>query len=558
MFLQKCNKPMKPNPRFNQTHFFRARPAGTFSLAALCCAVAIAQAQPQFHLPFNEGAGTNITDSVGGLEGPLGIYLDPVVDTAFVSLHDAPSGLTDDHSLRIEGGGYLIADDGTNRALDITNGPITMEAWVYLRTPSPGSTLWEGIARYGGSYKLGLRGRNLAFTLLGKADIFSGRIIPPNQWIHVAAVWNPGVGVTFYTNGVANFVANTQTPARPVFDNYLAVAFEGPSASTTPRGLPGSLDRVRIHHALLSAAQIDNDPAIPKPVYENTLVAYNFDDAGLPAQNAAGTPLPADLAHHFLPGWSSPTWTSDTPTGQPGDFALEFNALTTGITPQSATVLDPSVSIGLNGVNGDYTLEAWMKVPDTFPSSSRRILFQYQGNPGFALSLNSDRTLHTSAFGNIDQVSSATVPNDGAWHHVAVVHQDGVEFRFYVDGVLSDTRAYTLGAGSSTIPRFTIGSGVNGSLPFIGKLDRLRYSNQALDPGQFDFPAAPAVPSLAIHLVDGNVVLTWPAVETEFVLEEADSVTPQDWQVVSHQVVDDRNTAAVPAAGSSKFYRLRK
>ena len=525
-------------------------------LATFCAAAILAQAQPQFYLPLNEGSGTSITDSAGGLNGPLGLYLDPVADVASISFNNAPSGAPGDHSLQIQGAGYLIANDSTNRVLDITNGPITIEAWLYLTNGSPGSTLWEAIARYGGSYKLGMRGRNLAFTLFGKADIFSTRIIPSNQWVHVAAIWNPGVGVTFYTNGVANSIVNTQAVARPVFDNYLTIAMEGPSSSTTPQRFPGSLDRVRIHHAALAANQIDSDAVNPKPVYAETVVAYNFNDAALPAQNSASAVLPAVPAQGPLPAWTSPTWTSDSPTGQPNDFALEFNALQAGgITPQSATVLDPSATIALNGTNGDYTLESWIKLPTNFPSSNRRTIFQYEGNPGFVFSLNTDRTLLTTAIGKIDQVSSAAVPNDAAWHHVAVVHQDGVQFRFYVDGVLGDTRAYSLGAGSNTLSRFTIGSGFNGSLPFIGKMDRLRYSNHALTPAEFDFPAAP---SLSINRVNNDVVITWPATQTGFALQATTNLTSPQWLPVSYVEINGRNTATVQPNGTAAFYRLRK
>jgi hypothetical protein len=552
---------MKPELDRTQSRSARHYLCKALLLAAVCGATLVchAQAQPQFQLPFNEGAGNTITDSAGGLTGPLGIYLDPVEDVAFIANDYAPAGVSGDHSLQFQGTGYLLADDSANKILNITNGPITIEAWVYLTSPSPGSTLWECVARYGASYKLGMRGRNLAFTLLGKADIFSGRILPAYEWVHVAAVWNPGAGVTFYTNGVGNTVNNAQTSARPVFDNYLGIGFEGPSPSTTPQKFPGFMDRLRIHHAALTVGQIDSDPVNPKPVYPETLVAYNFNHANLPAQNSAATLLPAGLPHAILPGWTSPTWTSDTPGGQPGDYALEFAALSSGgVIPQSATVLDPSSTIAMNPANGDYTLEAWIKLPSTFPSNTRRIIYQYQGTPGFALSLNTDRTLHTTAFGKVDQVSSALVPNDEAWHHVAVVHQDGLEFRFYVDGVLGDTRAYALGFGSGTLPRFTIGSAFNGALPFVGKMDRLRFTNQALTPEQFDFPAGPVVPALAIGRQGNSLVITWEASATGFILERAGSLGGSDWSTISHEEVGGVNTATVQPSGAAGFYRLRK
>lgn len=538
---------MRPNPI---SLFSRVQ---LICLAAICCLALSVQARPQFHLPLNEGSGTNLTDSIGGLNAQFGLYLDPVGDLASIAIDNSPSGLAGDNSLQTQNTGYLIADDSTNKVLNITHGPITMEAWVFLTGPSPGTTMWEGIARYGGSYKLGMRGRNLAFTLLGKADIFSGKIIPTNQWVHIAAVWNPGVGVTFYTNGVANSVVNVNTPARPVFDNYLTVAFEGPSSSATPRGLPGFLDRVRIHHTALSAGEIDSVAGSPKGIYGTTLVAYNFDQADLPAMNSASEILPARYAQEILSAWTSPTWTSDTPSGEPNDFALEFSALQNGgVTPQSATVLDPSNTITTNGTNGDYTMEAWIRVPTNFPNINRRTIFQHLGTPAFTFSLEADRTLFTAVLGKVQQNSSAVVTNDNAWHHVAVVHQDGVQFRFYVDGVLRDTRSYTQGPASGPLPWFLIGSGFNGSLPFIGKMDRLRFSNRALAPGEFDFA------SLSINRINNDVVITWPAGFPGFLLEGTTKLTLPQWVTVPHQEINGINTAIVQPSGTNTFYRLRK
>ncbi|MDQ6630502.1 MAG: endonuclease/exonuclease/phosphatase family protein, partial [Verrucomicrobiota bacterium] len=55
-------------------------------------------------------------------------------------------------------------------------------------------------------------------------------------------------------------------------------------------------------------------------------------------------------------GVNGPTWSNDTPSTQAGDHSL-FSDGTKRI-----TVPDPAQKIGTNGVNGDYTLQAWVKL----------------------------------------------------------------------------------------------------------------------------------------------------------------------------------------------------
>jgi autotransporter-associated beta strand protein len=219
-------------------------------------------------------------------------------------------------------------------------------------------------------------------------------------------------------------------------------------------------------------------------------------------------------------GTTTPPWNTNSPAGQPGDYSLHFNGST------MITIADPKQIIGPNPFNEDYTLQAWVKLPLNYAPSERAIMFQYTRNPGFSFSINTNRTLHTTTFKIKDMSSTATVPNDGAWHHVAVVHNDGVNMQFYIDGSLAATVAYTNGAGYRVSSEITIGAASEGANWFTGYLDRIRFENRALTPSELDASAGSIKPALVRQPVanstfqilnaqtqpDGKVTITWSSI----------------------------------------------
>jgi Concanavalin A-like lectin/glucanases superfamily len=86
-----------------------------------------------------------------------------------------------------------------------------------------------------------------------------------------------------------------------------------------------------------------------------------------------------------------------------------------------------------------------LATPNDWQPQNRSVLFANNG-PGGAVTFSiSNRNLFVTLLGIVDQPAKAPIPDDGGWHHVAVVHQNGKELRFYVDGILDDTVAYTGG-----------------------------------------------------------------------------------------------------------------
>jgi hypothetical protein len=255
---------------------------------------------------------------------------------------------------------------------------------------------------------------------------------------------------------------------------------------------------------------------------------------------------------------NNPFWTNDTPSRALDDFAVRFAPA------RKAVLLDSNRFISLgpdsSGTEGDYTLQAWVKLPTGFEPTARMIVFSYEGSPGIVLSINTGRTLHTTTFGLNDVNSTVTVvPNDNEWHHVAVVHVNGIGMRFYLDGVLGEEVAYVRGPGSRV--NFTVGiGGAAGNLnnPFTGTMDRLRMTKGALAPNQFDYPIGVGLSAVR----SGNTLtLSWPTSGGNLVPQSADVLlsvgtvwtdVPGTPTVTGSTVSLDTTVAAGP-----KFYRLR-
>jgi hypothetical protein len=449
---------------------------------------ASSQASELINFGFNEGSGISVTDSASGYVGRLGSQQDTNVDYAQLT-PNSPSGNPGDGSVTFFGGGFLVVDDSTNAVLDITNGPITMEAWAYL---PPVSSNIQGIASYGGSYKLGLKGGFLVFTLYGQKDItnLDGGFVFDSEWNHLVAAWNPGVGVDFYINGVHNFVEYTNTSAaRPVSSHYLSLG-----AETSGNNFAGSLDRVRIHHAHLEATDLDSDALNPKAPLTSTVVSYNFNESSFPSTNAIAPPLPTFSSSILLANVSAPSWTNDTPSGLPGDFALSFDLNQPIREVINVDTTGNPINLGANGTN--YTLQVWVKMP-TAPLEERRVIYQTSGTgPRITLSVNSDRTLHTTILAVQDITSSVAIPNDNHWHHIAVVMRDYANVDFYLDGALRQTAARTDArvATSSGAELLRIGK-ESETRYFYGIMDRVIINNDALTASQLDFPAVPGLPT---------------------------------------------------------------
>lgn len=497
-------------------------------LAASLGTMAVVAQTPLLDFQFNEGTGSVTSSPTNSLTGTLGV---PILDTDVTVVTDTPSGAGGDRAVQFAGGGFLLVDDSDTPVLAL-NEPMTLEAWV--KHDGTSDRQYEGIMAYGGSYKLGLNNGELLFTLFGVVDVPSALILPPDEWHHVAAAWEPGVGVTFYLDGFATFVEATGA-LRPFGNSRFSIGAEG--LATT---FLGTIDRVRVHKGLLTDTDLDSVAATPKAPLANTVVSYTLNEAAAPFQNSATAVRPANRGDEYVNQSVSPRFVKDSPTGGDTDYCVEFPA-----GGQRVTVPDPDATLRLD--TGSFTAQAWVKFG---PQAARAVLF-FNSGPGCAFSFSIlDRKLFVTTLGIVDQPSNAAIPDDGGWHHVAVVHESGKELRFYVDGILGDTVPYTGNVliDVRTDTQFYIGSEPTGGLPYAGKLDRLSVINGIVPAEQLDFRPVPGVDPGAPELTIQTVVeVSWPTLPAGYKLQSTtDAGNPASWTDVA--------TAPTAGEGSFKYY----
>ena len=495
---------------------------------------------------FNEGTGTTTKSLANDLTGTLGVPANP--DNLPVGITDTPSGAAGDRAVQLMGTGFLLVDDSNGPVLAVATEPLTLETWIKWDGTDPDQ--YNGILAYGGSYKLGLDNGQIVWTLFGIVDVYSGHTLPADAaWHHVAAAYEPGVGVTVYLDGFGLFVEETRA-MRAFGNNRFSIGSEGLGNQVL-----ASLDRVRVHKALLTDTELDSVAATPKAPLATTLVAYSFNEAAMPYQNATATVRPTITSEEYNTTTTGPAFSSDTPSGRAGDFSMEFASA-----GRRVIVPDPNTAIRLD--NGDFTIQAWVK-PD--PQTARAVVF-FNNGPGGAVSfsVNLNRTVFVTTLGILDRNSNAAIPNDGGWHHIAVVHENGKEFRFYVDGILGDTIAYTGGVliDVRTATEFYLGSEPTGGLPYVGKLDRVIVSKGLVAAEDLDYRPVPGVDPGAPELTIQSVVeVSWPSLPAGYVLQSTTNVAdPASWTNVpgTPQASDGTYRFYFPVTAEKTFYRLIK
>lgn len=338
------------------------------ALALLCVqgSPASAQTPGEFYMwNFNEGQGTTVTDDSGQMAADLGF---PNIQPTVVQ-EDSPSGQPGDRSI-IPGG--LTVYDRVDPVLNLVQGPVTFEAWV---KPDAALTGNQDILRIGNSLKAGFTGNNILFTLLGIVDVNSQIPIPiDGEWHHIAYVWDPGVEVVFYLDGEEVAVVAETRAARAFQNSYMSIGSDHFGGSSLRAGI----DRLRVHNAVLQADDLDSDAANPKPNLNETRVAYNFNETGAPFQNSTAASRPAIGLGPAL----VPTFSSDTPTGDAGDFSLQFDG-------DDRVRYDDNGIFLLDIIAEPFTFESWVKFNSAEQIAARPIMFAYGvgGQGGYSFSL---------------------------------------------------------------------------------------------------------------------------------------------------------------------------
>ena len=443
--------------------------ASLIAVGALTARVQAASAILDF--AFDEGSGTTVTDSINSLSGaPANPANPPTFGT------DSPSGKAGDASMHFETGQYMTVNDPDTRVkFDPANPSFTLQAWVKVSGQPAGRMVFFYSNGPGGAVSFSVNNDRTVFvTTLGIADVRSQAAIPDDEaWHHIAVVHEHGKEIRFYVDGV---LGDTVDYTGGVNFSRTQTLFSLGAEWNGALQFTGSVDRLKVSSGILDVAELDSQAVLP-----TELVAFGFDEGtGTQVTDSINslTGTPAN------PG-NPPTFESSAPSGTAGDTSIHFE------TGQYITVNAPDTRVKFDPANPAFTLQAWVKVPG---APAGRQVFFYSNGPGGAVSfsVNSDLTVFVTTLGIADVRSAAAIPDDGGWHHLAVVHEPGKEIRFYVDGVLGDTVAYTGGVNfSRTQTLFSIGAEWNGALQFVGSVDRLKVFSGMLKPEQLDAKAVP-------------------------------------------------------------------
>lgn len=446
-------------------------------LLVLCCGFASGEVRAYFK--FDNIKGNSFTDDTGkGLIGTLGVSAGAGAPTSVAG----PSGISTDKAILIPRGEGLIVDDSAFQIFEIF-APRTIELWV----KAPAFTMTESMAAivsYGldSGYRISvLQTGNIVYSLMGVQDFDTGYAFPfDDLWHHLAVVDDLDMGeVRVYLDGAVIF--STPSSVDNAVADY-ARLFIGRSG-TTPNYLAfeGSIDRLRISNSALSLEELDTDAANEKAVTDSTLALFDFNETTVPYVSQGVETCIAVTLKDFTSGTAgAPEVVTDTPSGVEGDYSLYFSD------GAQCSVNDPNKVMDVGGTGNNWTIEAWVKYPDG-DFTDRKIIFYYgPGGISFSLSGNNPRRVFVTTLRIADFSSTSAEVTPDEWHHVAVVHQDGVSLSFFVDGELIEEDPYTSGTRNADVNVMNIGSEPNGVMPITGWIDRIRVSDTALTAAELD------------------------------------------------------------------------
>ena len=460
---------------------YYAKPFGLGVLAAalVSFATTASAATALIDFQFDEGSGTTVTDRINSLSGSPGAPANP---PTFVT--DSPSAKAGDSAIPFEPGQYMVVNDpDTRMKFNPADADFTLQAWVKFSGNPTGRQVFFYSNGPGGAVSFSVNtDRTVFVTTLGIADVPSQAAIPDDDaWHHIAVVHEAGLELRFYVDGV---LGDTVAYDRGVNFTRTQTLFSIGAEWNGALQYTGSVDRLKASSGILTPEELDSQKVLPV-----TLVSFEFNEG---SGNTITDTINSLTGSPGAPA-NPPTFQADSPSAQPGDSSIHFEA------GQYMIVNDPDTRVRFDTNDASFTLQAWVKCA----TPAGRQVFFYSNGPGGAVSfsVNNNRTVFVTTLGIADVPSQAAIPDDGDWHHIAVVHEPGLELRFYVDGVLGDTVPYDRGVNFSRTQRlFSIGAEWNGALQYIGSVDRLKISSGMLLPSQLDSQKIPPAGAAALNI----------------------------------------------------------
>lgn len=313
---------------------------------------------------------------------------------------------------------------------------------------------------------------NLVFYTGGANRISSGASgYALNAWTHIAVARRAGV-TRLFIDGV--FIGSYTDSGNYDHTSIRIGNNLNPSSPTQ-----GNIDDFRITNGSARYVTTFTPPTRSLPyTIEGLLEAdpyFDFVTLHLPMHGADASTTFIDYSNAAL---------GVTPVGDAQIDTAQFkNGLTSALFDGTGDYLSVTNSASLVDLNGECTLEAWVRLP-TLPSIGATIFSNRTESPsnnGFQILVDSSGALQVTAFSGGSSILSGTAVTGllsiNTWHHVALVG-DGTNVKVYSDGVevFTGVPSVSIPVGSTNL---SIGrmERAAGNLFWDGWIDDVRITN---------------------------------------------------------------------------------
>lgn len=350
-----------------------------------------------------------------------------------------------------------------------------VEAWIFPRGAGSigGQTLFfEDVGINPGSRVQITRSNSGAMQFFGRdaaGTVFNvttpAGAAPLNSWTHFAGVYEAGVGVKIYIDGVLAATLNNAALTSFSADNSAAVRIGAAGAAGVFGEFNGDVDEFSVYNRALTDAEIQS------------IVKAGI--AGKLKQKATFSPsslislYQGENNANDARGFNNASFGANTYAAGRIGQAFNFTAQNQFVDIPNNAAYFPTNAI---------TAEAWVN-PSTFSgcNDSYRIVHTVQSQlRGWLLGLNCSGTVFAQIFNDAGQsngiTSTVSLPT-GQFTHVALTW-DGANLRLYIDGILNSTVVTTIAALGSNTDNLRIGNAIN--FGFVGRIDEVGIYNRAL------------------------------------------------------------------------------
>jgi len=187
-------------------------------------------------------------------------------------------------------------------------------------------------------------------------------------------------------------------------------------------------------------------------------------------------------------GTTKPVGSDDSPFDagdealKPGYWSAEFSDGYIDYSPAKSSYIQSSASNGI-GIQGDFTLEMWVKTTTPAADGVDRRIFTWDGPTGnssgnLQLMIDPSTGKLAMVLDGASNVKSTSSIADGSWHHIAISRYRNASnnVKMFIDGTHENSQSFTSTVGNfnSSSPRFRIGAVNSGSGRFVGKISNVR------------------------------------------------------------------------------------